>query len=290
MVNKGIILAGGKGTRLYPATEAVSKLLIPLFDKPVIYYPMTVLMMAGITDILIISSPDQISQFEDLLGDGSNIGITLSYEVQKKPEGIAQAFTIGADFIGKDRVALILGDNFFHGNQLSKMLLKATSMTNGAIIFSVSVDNPSEFGVVETDGNGRALSLEEKPKSPKSSNAVPGLYFYDNSVIDISTNLVKSDRGEYEITDVNLYYLNNRDLYVIESNEEMRWFDVGTHDALLEASNYVARCQKEYASLIGSIEATSYGIGLINTAQLYNLVESMPEGKYKLELAKLINQ
>ena len=288
MVNKGIILAGGMGTRLYPATKVVSKLLIPIFDKPVIYYPVSVLMKAGIKDILIISSHDQISQFENLLGDGSTVGIRISYEVQEQPEGIAQAFTIGSDFIGDERVALILGDNFFHGGDLSKKLTKGISIQTGAVIFVARVENPSDFGVLETDRNGTPVSLEEKPRFPKSSNAVTGLYVYDSSVIDVVADLSKSERGEYEITDVNVHYMDRGCLSVIQLDDETNWLDIGSQNALLAASNYVSEFQNVHSCLIGSIEATSHEIGLISKSQLFDLIERMPNCYYKYALEKLV--
>lgn len=281
IAKKGIILAGGRGTRLYPTTKVVSKLLLPIYDKPTIYYPLSVLMMAGITDILIISAPDQIFQFEELLGNGSDIGIRLSYEVQVRPEGIAQAFTIGEDFIGCDGVVLILGDNFFSGDGLPGVLRKASLIQSGATIFAVPVSNPREFGVVEIDKNGEVLTLEEKPRAPKSSHAVPGLYFYDNSVVDVARNLAKSKRGEYEITDVNLHYLNNKNLSVIKFDSSDIWFDTGTPSALLSASNYVADTQRKYGFYIGCIEQIALENHYIGGDQLSELIAKMPDIPYK---------
>tara|TARA_A100001037_G_C15144163_1_gene635420 strand:- start:3073 stop:3966 length:894 start_codon:yes stop_codon:yes gene_type:complete len=289
-VNKGIILAGGKGTRLYPTTKIVSKLLLPIYDKPAIYYPLSVLMMAGISEILVISTPNQVKQFEELLGDGSDLGISINYEIQNKPEGIAQAFTIGADFVGDERVCLILGDNFFYGQNLQDFLTQAASTEIGATIFAVPVNNPSEFGVVEIDDHGVVLTLQEKPPSPRSSNAVPGLYFYDNSVVEVARNLEKSDRGEYEITDVNLHYLKNNQLSAIKFDPTTIWFDTGTPEALLSASNFVAETQESSKSYIGCIEQIALDNDYIDIEQFQKLIMDMPDIPYKYYLSRRLEK
>lgn len=285
---KGIILAGGAGTRLYPMTKVISKQLLPVYDKPMIYYPLSVLMLAGIRDILIISTPDHIDLFNKLLGDGSQIGLKFSYAVQEKPLGIADAFIVGEKFIGNDRVCLILGDNIFYGQSFSKMLKKAASLKEGATIFGYYVKDPRQFGVVEFDENGNVISLEEKPEHPKSNYAVPGLYFYDNQVVKLAKNLKPSARGELEITDLNKEYLKMGKLKVILFGRGFVWLDAGTPEGLLEASSFVATIQKRQGFYIAAIEEIAYRLGYISREQLIELAKPMEKteyGKYLLEIA-----
>lgn len=290
---KGIILAGGSGTRLYPATRAVSKQLIPVYDKPMIYYPLSTLMLAGIQDILIISTPRDIPSFEELFGNGSDIGLSISYAVQDQPNGLAEAFVIGADFIGDDNVALILGDNIFYAAGLSNILNVARRKVEcggGAMIFGYPVDDPARFGVVEVGSNGEALSLEEKPKQPKSHWAVPGLYFYDNDVVGIARTIKPSSRGELEITSVNEVYLNNNSLAVQRMSRGVVWLDTGTHDSLLEAAEFVSIIQKRQGIYISCIEEIAYRKGFIDKDQLRRIAETRSQntdyGRHLLELAK----
>jgi len=264
---KGIILAGGSGTRLHPATLAVNKQLLPVYDKPMIYYPLSVLMLAGIRDILIISSPEFIDNYQRLFGDGLAFGLTMSYAEQPSPDGLAQAFTIGADFIGDDRVALVLGDNIFFGAHLTDLLASAVSRTSGATVFSYKVEDPERYGVVEFGEGGRAVSLEEKPEKPKSNHAVTGLYFYDNRVVEFARNLQPSERGELEITDLNRLYLEAGDLYVEQMGRGYAWLDTGTHDSLLEAGEFVRTLQHRQGVQIACLEEIAFEMGFISADQ-----------------------
>ncbi len=287
-MRKGIILAGGSGTRLYPITKAVSKHLLPVYDKPMIYYSFSTLMLAGIRDILIISNPEFIDLYKNLFGDGSFIGVRVWYKVQEKPRGIAEAFIIGEDFIGNDNVTLILGDNIFFGQGFSAILEKANSV-EGACIFGYYFKDPRAYGVVEVDSNGKVLSIEEKPQNPKSNYAVPGLYFYDNEVVSIAKSLKPSSRGELEITDVNKEYLARGKLNVILFGRGFAWFDAGTHDGLLEASNFVETIQKRQSLYIGCIEEIAFRKGFIGREQLLKLGKSLEKteyGKYLIDLAE----
>lgn len=285
---KGIILAGGSGTRLYPVTKAVSKQILPIYDKPMIYYPLSVLMLAGIKEILIISTPRDIVTFEELLGDGSDIGLKLQYAVQEEPRGLAEAFIIGEDFIGKDRVALVLGDNIFHGYGFTERLKRASEREEGATIFGYHVSNPNEFGVVEFDGENNVVSIEEKPEKPKSNYAVPGLYFYDNNVIDIAKSIKPSARGEIEITAVNNEYLRRGNLKVELFGRGMAWLDTGTHRGLLDAANFVEAIQTRQGLYVACIEEIAYRNGFINREQLLNLAQPLMKieyGKYLMQIA-----
>ena len=264
---KGIILAGGSGTRLHPATLVVNKQLLPVYDKPMIYYPLSVLMLAGIRDILIISSPDHLDNYRRLFGDGSAFGLGMSYAEQPRPEGLAQAFTIGADFIGGDNVALILGDNIFFGAQLTELLARSVRRQKGATVFSYRVDDPERYGVVELGDGGRAISLEEKPAAPKSNYAVTGLYFYDNRVVEYASGLKPSSRGELEITDLNRCYMAAGDLYVERMGRGYAWLDTGTHDSLLEASEFVRVIQHRQGIQIACLEEIAYHKGFISREQ-----------------------
>lgn len=264
---KGIILAGGNGTRLHPATLAVNKQLLPVYDKPMIYYPMSVLMLAGIRDILIISSPEFLSSYQSLLGDGTAFGLRLSYAEQPRPEGLAQAFTIGADFIGQDNVALVLGDNLFFGANLTDLLESASARSHGATVFSYRVDHPERYGVVELDEAGKAISLEEKPVSPKSNQVVTGLYFYDNRVVDYARNLRPSARGELEITDLNRIYLDAGTLHVEQMGRGYAWLDTGTHDSLLEAGEFVRTVQNRQGIQVACLEEIAFNQGFITATQ-----------------------
>ncbi len=287
MNRKGIILAGGAGTRLWPSTRVVCKQLIPIYDKPMIYYPLSTLLLAGIREILIISTPADTPRFRDLLGDGSQIGIGLSYAVQEKPEGLAQAFIIGADFLDGSPSALVLGDNVFFGHGLSEQLQRATAQENGATIFAYHVKDPERYGVVDFDSDGRARSIEEKPDSPKSSYAVVGLYFYDGQVVDIARNLQPSPRGELEITDLNKKYLERGSLRVETFGRGMAWLDTGTHDALLAASNFVAVVEERQGLKIGSIEEAAYRMGFIDADRIEELASRMGSSTYGQYLRSL---
>lgn len=286
---KGIILAGGKGTRLYPMTKAVSKQLLPVYDKPLIYYPLSILMLARIRDILIISTPEAINSYKLLLGDGSNIGLNISYATQSEPRGLADAFIIGENFIGKDRVCLILGDNVFYGQNMTPTLEKAIQHSDGAVIFGYPVKNPIDFGVVEFDKNDKVISLEEKPKHPKSNYAIPGLYFYDNDVIEIAKNIKPSARGEIEITSVNNEYLKRGKLYVSLMGRGMAWLDTGTPEGMLQASNFVQTMQERQGFYISCLEEIAWRRGFITTEQLMKLgleLEKTEYGQYLISLAK----
>lgn len=286
---KGIILAGGSGTRLYPLTKAISKQIMPIYDKPMIYYPLSTLMLAGIREILIISTPRDLPTFQELLGDGSQLGLEMHYAVQEYPRGLAEAFIIGADFIGDDSVAMVLGDNIFYGQSFSKVLKEAASRTKGATIFGYYVKDPSEYGVVEFDENGMAISIEEKPKYPKSNYAVPGLYFYDNDVVQIAKNVKPSARGEIEITSINNEYLRRGNLHVETLGRGFAWLDTGSHDNLLEAANFVATFQKRQGMYVSCIEEIAFRRGFINKEQLLALAQPLLKtayGQYLVDVAE----
>jgi glucose-1-phosphate thymidylyltransferase len=287
---KGIILAGGSGTRLYPITKAVSKQLLPIYDKPMIYYPLSVLMLAGIKEILIISTPNDLPRYKELLGDGSDLGISFSYVIQDEPRGLADAFIVGEDFIGNDNVALVLGDNIFHGHRFSEILERAASLEKGAIIFGYYVKNPKPFGVVEFDDEGNVTSLEEKPENPKSNYVVPGLYFYDNSVIQIAKNIKPSDRGEIEITSINDAYLTKKELKVELLGRGMAWLDTGTHIGLLEASNYVEAIQKRQGFYIACLEEIAYNNGWIDENRVLKSAETLEKTEYGKYLGEIIEK
>ena len=288
---KGIILAGGSGTRLYPLTKAISKQIMPIYDKPMIYYPLSTLMLAGIREVLIISTPRDLPVFKELLGDGSQLGMDIQYAIQEAPNGLAEAFIIGADFIGKDAVALVLGDNIFYGQSFSKVLLSAANRTEnepGATIFGYYVRDPREYGVVEFDENGVAISIEEKPAQPKSNYAVPGLYFYDNSVVEIAKTIKPSARGELEITAVNNEYLNRGNLHVETLGRGFAWLDTGNHDMLLAAAEFVSTFQKRQGMYVSCIEEIAYKRGFIDKEQLLKLAEPLMKtdyGKYLVDVA-----
>ena len=287
---KGIILAGGSGTRLYPLTRAISKQLMPVYDKPMIYYPLSTLMLAGIKDILIISTPHDLPRFKELLQDGSELGINLSYAAQPSPDGLAQAFIIGEKFIGKDSVALILGDNIYYGPGLSKMLQKAASKEKGATVFGYRVKDPERFGVVEFNEEMNAVSIEEKPEQPRSNYAVTGLYFYDNDVVEISKSIKPSSRGELEITDVNKAYLERGDLSVELMGRGFAWLDTGTHESLLEASQYIETVQRMQNLQVANLEEIAYRMGYISREDVLKLAQPLKKNEYGQYLLRLIGE
>ena len=286
---KGIILAGGSGTRLYPITKAISKQIIPVYDKPMIYYPLSVLMLAGIREILIISTPTDISLYQKLLEDGSSLGIKISYAVQPSPDGLAQAFIIGEEFIGSDSVSMVLGDNIFYGYNFRSMLEKAVTLEDGAIVFGYYVNDPERYGVVEFDNTGKAISLEEKPKNPKSNYAVTGLYFYSNDVVEKAKSLKPSPRGELEITDLNRIYLEEDRLSVSLLGRGFAWLDTGTHESLLQASNFIATIEQRQGLKVSCIEEIAYKKGFINKEQLLELAKPLSKNQYGEYLIRLAN-
>ena len=287
---KGIILAGGSGTRLYPITQSISKQIIPVYDKPMIYYPLSVLMLAGIREILIISTPKDIHLYEDLLSDGSQLGLKLSYEVQPSPDGLAQAFIIGEKFVGNDSVCLVLGDNIFYGYGFGKILLETANLKDGAVVFGYFVKDPERYGVAEFDSKGTVLSLEEKPKQPKSNYAVTGLYFYSNDVVAKAKSLKPSARGELEITDLNRLYLNEKRLKVELLGRGMAWLDTGTHDSLLQASNFIYTIEQRQGLKVSCIEEIAYTRGFITKDQLLRLAEPLKKNQYGEYLIKIANE
>lgn len=287
---KGIILAGGSGTRLYPITKATSKQLVPIYDKPMIYYPLSVLMLAGIQDILVISTPEFIPQFEELFGNGRDLGLNISYKVQEEPNGLAEAFILGSDFIGDDSVSLVLGDNIFYGAGLSKLLQDSSCKEQGATVFGYQVKDPERFGVVEFDNDGKALSIVEKPTEPKSNYAVTGLYFYDNSVVEIAKNLEPSPRGELEISDINAEYLRRGQLDVQVMGRGFAWLDTGTHDSLLEASSFISTIQKQQNLKVACLEEIAYRMGYISVDELEILAQPMKKNDYGQYLLLLVEE
>ncbi len=285
---KGIILAGGSGTRLYPITKAISKQINPIYDKPMIYYPLSILMLAGIREILVISTPRDLPLFQELLGNGENFGIRFEYDIQERPNGLAEAFIIGEKFIGNDSCALVLGDNIFYGHGLTGILKEAEGRKEGATIFGYYVPNPNEFGVVEFDENGKVISLEEKPQNPKSNYAVPGLYFYDNTVVEKAKRVKPSKRGELEITSINEMYLQEEKLHVVNFGRGMAWLDTGTHDALLEAANFVKTIQSRQGVMVACLEEIAYRNGWISKEKVLELAKPLMKSKYGEYLVNLV--
>jgi glucose-1-phosphate thymidylyltransferase len=287
---KGIVLAGGSGTRLYPVTQVMSKQLLPVYDKPMVYYPLSTLMLAGIRDILLISTPQDTPRFEALLGDGERWGIQLRYAVQPRPQGIAQALLIGRDFIGTERVALVLGDNIFYGHDLTDLLKRAAARTRGATVFAYPVNDPGRYGVIEFDPDGKAISIEEKPKTPKSRYAVTGLYLYDSRAVDIASTLKPSARGELEITDLNRTYLERGDLEVVPMGRGFAWLDTGTHEALLEASHFIETIERRQGLKIACPEEIAYRMGFINASQLEALAKLLDSSSYGQYLRRVLKE
>ena len=285
---RGIILAGGSGTRLYPITKAISKQINPIYDKPMIYYPLSILMLAGIREILVISTPRDLPLFQELLGNGENFGIRFEYDIQERPNGLAEAFIIGEKFIGNDSCALVLGDNIFYGHGLTGILKEAEGRKEGATIFGYYVPNPNEFGVVEFDENGKVISLEEKPQNPKSNYAVPGLYFYDNTVVEKAKRVKPSKRGELEITSINEMYLQEEKLHVVNFGRGMAWLDTGTHDALLEAANFVKTIQSRQGVMVACLEEIAYRNGWISKEKVLELAKPLMKSKYGEYLVNLV--